>query len=216
MLNFCRNDQRKWKNKRRTKGASLMWIPLAMHKMHSLVSWCMESFLRNPLWNDNLCLSSKTWSFLMFLQYTIFFRLTSGKKSFRIFSQKFFFNLNFLFNHYEAKLCILCIVSWIHNKDAPFVLLLFFTFFRSFRQIFIMFKDWSLESRNVQTQKSEPIQCTVWSRNDCFKKFSKTVRKSITFLICVSNLSVFNVYLMLGETYFDSLQVRLCWVSASS
>ena len=30
--------------------------------------------------------------------------------------------------HYEAKLCILCIVSGFRNKDAPFVLLLFFTF----------------------------------------------------------------------------------------
>ena len=34
----------------------------------------------------------------------------------------------FLRVHYEAKLCILCIVSGFGNKDAPFVLLLFFTF----------------------------------------------------------------------------------------
>ena len=38
MLNFCRNDQRKVKNERRTKGASLMRNPLTMHKMHSLAS----------------------------------------------------------------------------------------------------------------------------------------------------------------------------------
>ena len=31
-------------------------------------------------------------------------------------------------SHYEAKLCILLIVSGFHNKEAPFVLLLFFTF----------------------------------------------------------------------------------------
>ena len=34
MLKFCRNDQRKWKNKRRTKGASLLWNSLTMHKMY--------------------------------------------------------------------------------------------------------------------------------------------------------------------------------------
>ena len=38
MLKICRNDQRKWKNKRRTKGASLLRNPLTMHKMHSLAS----------------------------------------------------------------------------------------------------------------------------------------------------------------------------------
>ena len=120
------------------------------------------------------------------------------------------------FRHHEAKLCILCIVSGIHKKDAPFVLLLFFTFLRSFRQNFNMFKDLSLESRNIPTQNCAPIQITVWSRNDCVKKFSKTVRRPITFLICIRKLSVSNVYLMLGETYFGSLQLRLCWISASS
>ena len=38
MLKFCRNDQREEKNKRRTKGASLLRNPLTMHKMHSLAS----------------------------------------------------------------------------------------------------------------------------------------------------------------------------------
>ena len=30
---------------------------------------------------------------------------------------------------------------------------------------FNMFKDLSLESRNIQTQNCAPIQCTVWPRN---------------------------------------------------
>ena len=38
ILKLCRNDQRKVKNKRRTKGASLLRNPLTMHKMHSLAS----------------------------------------------------------------------------------------------------------------------------------------------------------------------------------
>ena len=38
MIEFCRNDQRKVKNKTRTKGASLLRNPLTMHKMHSLAS----------------------------------------------------------------------------------------------------------------------------------------------------------------------------------
>ena len=67
--------------------------------------------------------------------------------------------------HYEAKLCILCIVSGFRDKDAPFVLLLFFHFLRSFRQNFNMFKDLSMESRNKQTQNCAPIQCAVWPRN---------------------------------------------------
>ena len=29
-----------------------------------------------------------------------------------------------------------------------------------------MFKDLSLEYRNIQTQNCAPIQCTVWPRND--------------------------------------------------
>ena len=70
--------------------------------------------------------------------------------------------------HYEAKLCILCIVSGIRDKDAPFVLLLFFHFLWSFRQNLNMFKDLSLESRNIQTQNCAPIQCTIWPRNVVF------------------------------------------------
>ena len=31
---------------------------------------------------------------------------------------------------------------------------------------FHMFKDLSLESRNIQTQNRASIQCTVWPRND--------------------------------------------------
>ena len=34
LLKFCRNDQRKWKNKRKTKGASLLRNPFTMYKMH--------------------------------------------------------------------------------------------------------------------------------------------------------------------------------------
>ena len=36
ILKFCRNDQRKVKNKRRTKEAFLSRNPLTMYKMHSL------------------------------------------------------------------------------------------------------------------------------------------------------------------------------------
>ena len=54
----------------------------------------LKSDLRNPLLNYDLSISSKIWSFyfLMFLQYTIMFRLTSGQKKFRIFPQIVFFN----------------------------------------------------------------------------------------------------------------------------
>ena len=69
------------------------------------------------------------------------------------------------FHHYEAKLCILCIVSGFRNKDAPFALLLFFHFLWSFRQNFNMFKDSSMYSKNIQTQNCVLIQCTVWPRN---------------------------------------------------
>ena len=40
MLKFCRNDQRKVKHKRRTKGASLLRNLLTMHKLNSLASQC--------------------------------------------------------------------------------------------------------------------------------------------------------------------------------
>ena len=36
--------------------------------------------------------------FLMFLQHIIMFKLTSGQKNFRTFTQTIFFELNFLFN----------------------------------------------------------------------------------------------------------------------
>ena len=52
----------------------------------------VKSDLRNPLLNYNLCIPSKNWSyqFMMFLQYTIKFRLTSGQKNFQTFSQTVF------------------------------------------------------------------------------------------------------------------------------
>ena len=54
----------------------------------------LKSDLRNALLNYNLSISSKKWSFyfLMFLQNIIMFRLTSGQKNFRIFSQTVFFS----------------------------------------------------------------------------------------------------------------------------
>ena len=67
--------------------------------------------------------------------------------------------------HYEAKLCILNIVSGFCNKDAPVVLVLFFHFLLSFRQIVNMFKDLSMESRNIQLQHFATIKCTVWAHN---------------------------------------------------
>ena len=42
---------------------------------------------------------------------------------------------------------------------------------------------------------------------NCVKKFPKTVRRPVKFLIFMHYICVFNVYLMLGETYFDSLQL---------
>ena len=49
----------------------------------------LKSDLRNLLLNYNLCISSKTWSFLMFLQYIII--LTSGQKTSEYFLKEFFF-----------------------------------------------------------------------------------------------------------------------------
>ena len=84
--------------------------------------------------------------------------------------------------HYEAKLCISCIVSGFRNKDAPFVLLLFFPSLWSFRQNFNMFKDLSLESRNIQTENCAPIQCTVWPRNVEVEDLLKKQLQHTTFL----------------------------------
>ena len=49
MLELCRNEQRKRKNKRRTKGASLLRNPLTMHKMRSLASQCTLKIPPPPL-----------------------------------------------------------------------------------------------------------------------------------------------------------------------
>ena len=153
----------------------------------------------------------KNMSFLlMFLQYTFLFSLTSGQKNFRIFSQIFFFDLNFLFNHYEAKLCILFIVSGIYKKDAHFVLILFSTFLRSFRQYLTCLKTclWNPGTYRLKIVRLSSAHFGLVMT--VLKNFSKTVRRPIRFLICMRNLIVSNVYLMLGETYFGSLQLRLC------
>ena len=54
---------------------------------------------------------------------------------------------------------------WSTREDAPFVLFLLFQPLWSFRQIFHMFKDMSVDSRNIQTQNCATIQCTIWPRN---------------------------------------------------
>ena len=46
-----------------------------------------------------------------------------------------------------------------------------------------MFKDLSLESRNIQTQYYAPIQCTVWPRNEMIKNKRFFCRKNINFYI---------------------------------
>ena len=74
--------------------------------------------------------------------------------------------------HYEAKLCILWLVSRFRNEDAPFLILLIFLSLWPFWQNFSMFDDLFLESRNVQTQHCVPIQCTVWPRNKEIKRWS--------------------------------------------
>ena len=43
---------------------------------------------------------------------------------------------------------------------------------------------------------------------NCVEKFSKTVRKPVTFFIFIRYLCISNVYLMLGETYLASLQLE--------
>ena len=66
------------------------------------------------------------------LQIWLFRRKSYGKeiakKKFFPMSQVSQIQKEHKMSHYEAKLCILCIVSAFRNKDAPFVLLLFFTF----------------------------------------------------------------------------------------
>ena len=54
--------------------------------------------------------------------------------------------------HYEAKLCILCIVSGFRNKDAPIVLLLFFPLFDGSDKILTCLKTCLWNPRNIQTQ----------------------------------------------------------------
>ena len=66
------------------------------------------------------------------------------------------------------KWCFFGNLSGLRNKDAPFVLLLFFHFLWSFRQNSNKIKDLSLESRNIQTKNCAPIQCTLWPRYDNF------------------------------------------------
>ena len=60
----------------------------------------LKLYLRKPLFNYSLCISSKQLSFyfLIFLQWTIMSRLTSGKKIFRKIHTQLFFELIFLFN----------------------------------------------------------------------------------------------------------------------
>ena len=52
-----------------------------------------------------------------------------------------------------------------HNNDAPFLSSFIVSLSLIFPTKFYMFKDLSLESRNIQTQNCAPIQCTVWPRN---------------------------------------------------
>ena len=75
------------------------------------------------------------------------------------------------------------VVSGFRSKDAPFVLLLFFPSLWSFRQNFNMFKDLSLESRNLQTQNCAPIRCTVCPRNEKIL-FLKSSSNSLMRLNC--------------------------------
>ena len=60
-------------------------------------------------------------------------------------------------NFYKAKLCCLGNVSGFRKKDAPFVLLQ--------KKNYNMFKDLSLESKNIQPLICKLIQGTVWTRN---------------------------------------------------
>ena len=107
-----------------------------------------------------------------------------------IFSSKFFSNNQ----HYEAKLCILCIVSGFRDKDAPFVLLLFFHFLWPFRQNLNVFKDLSLESRNIQS--CAPIQCTVSPRNELISFLFLCVYDSF-LTVCWLSFFLGRIYLVL-------------------
>ena len=49
MLKICRNNQRKVKNKRRTKGASLLRNPLTMHKYSTV--WPRNEVIKELLKN---------------------------------------------------------------------------------------------------------------------------------------------------------------------
>ena len=40
-LKICRNNQSERKNKKRTKGTSLLRNPLLVHEVHSLASYCI-------------------------------------------------------------------------------------------------------------------------------------------------------------------------------
>ena len=79
--------------------------------------------------------------------------------------------------HYEAKLCILCIVSGFRNKKAPFLFLLFFTFLYSFRQIFTCLKTclWNPGTyrhndytEQLRKTNSLPISFTIALHDMCF------------------------------------------------
>ena len=74
----------------------------------------LKSDLRNLLLIYHFCISSKKWNFyfLMVVQYTIMFRLTSGQKNLALkrYSQTFFFELNFLFN---------CVIKFLKTVRRP-------------------------------------------------------------------------------------------------
>ena len=67
-----------------------------------------------------------------------------------------------------------------------------------------MYKDFSMESRNIQTQNCAPIQCTVWPRNGSRlnvyhqKQKPGEMKKAMIEQFCFSESKLIEIYPPIG------------------
>ena len=88
--------------------------------------------------------------------------------------------------HYEAKLCILWIVSGFHNKNAPFFFFCFFIFFDRSDKILACLKTclWNAETYRHKNLRLSSAQFGLVMKN--FKNYATTILKSV-FHFAIAN-----------------------------